>query len=301
MKFHIARLSFVPSVQKTLVGPKFEGTPIELAEKLLVEHTRYTSKNREGFTSTSLIFAGFISGTDGRLLSAKLGKAKEVKLLDYDDDKPDFLDTERTSYPYVYLLWDRDEQVILVQKNTSVFQDYEVVLNSIEDHLNNLLAEYELRVFVEPLTEKADFWRTIQMLKYIYEVTFELHMPNFLGETQKHLKEALETFREEYNATGVSTRISNPDGRLNIPESDPQTNTDLEWITKGGGSWSINGKKEGKRTKSTITSTRSQNIKTEETSIELENYTAEEVIAILSVFKPEYSVKNAQGKDDEDK
>lgn len=297
MKFHIARLSFVPSVQKILVAPKFEGTPIELAEKLLVEHTRYTSKNREGFTSTSLIFAGFISGTDGRLLSAKLGKAKEVKLLDYDDDKPDFLDTERTSYPYVYLLWDRDEQVILVQKNTSVFQDYEAVLNSIEDHLNNLLAEYELRVFVEPLTEKADFWRTIQMLKYIYEVTFELHMPNFLGKTQKHLKEALETFSEEYNATGVSTRISNPDGRLNIQESDPQTNTDLEWITKGGGSWSINGKKEGKRTK--ITST--QNIKTEETSIELENYTAEEVIAILSVFKPRYSVKNVQGKDDEDK
>lgn len=301
MKFHIARLSFVPSVQKVLVGPKFEGTPIELAEKLLVEHTQYTSKNKEGFTSTSLIFAGFISGTDGRLLSAKLGKAKEVKLLDYDDDKKDFLDTERTSYPYVYLLWDRDEQVILIQKNTSVFQDYEAVLNSIEDHLNNLLAEYELRVFVEPLTEKADFWRTIQMLKYIYEVTFELHMPNFLGETQKHLKEALETFREEYNATGVSTRISNPDGRLNILESDPQTNTDLEWITKGGGSWSINGKKEGEKKKTKITSTISRNIKTEETSIELENYTVEEVIAILSFFKPEYSVKNVQGKDDEDK
>jgi len=299
MKVHIARLSLVPSAQKTLVEPRFEGTRIELAERLLVEHTRYIPKKKQGFIS--LIFGGFIFETDGRLLSAKLGKAKEMKLLDYDDDKKDFLDMEYTSYPYVYLLWDRDEQVMLIERDTSVFRNYETVLNSIEDHLNNLLAEYELRVFIEPLTEKADFWRTIQMFKYIYEVTFELHMPNFLGKTQGHLKEILKMFEEEYNATGVSTRISNPDGRLDIPEYDPQTNTNLEWITKGGGSWSISGKKEGRKIRTKITSTKSQNIKTEETSIEFENYNAGEVIAILSVLRPNYSERSVQGEDDENK
>jgi len=41
MKFHIARLSFVPSVQKALVEPKFEGTPIELARKIFSIRSAY--------------------------------------------------------------------------------------------------------------------------------------------------------------------------------------------------------------------------------------------------------------------
>ena len=38
MKFHIALLSFVPSVQKTLLKPEFKGTHIELAENLLKDN-----------------------------------------------------------------------------------------------------------------------------------------------------------------------------------------------------------------------------------------------------------------------
>lgn len=308
MKVHIARLSFISPSQKTLSNSKFEGTSIELAEKLLVDHPSYSPKKKRGFVS--LIFGGFIIGTDGRLLSAKLGKAKEVKLPDYDKDKIDFLDKKGMLYPHVYLFWDRDEQVILIERDTSVFQNYETVLKSIEDHLNGLLAEYELRVFIEPLTEKTDFWNAIRTYEYLYGVNFELHMPNFFGETQKAIKEVLEMHKRDYNATGVSTQISNPDGGLDIPEDDPQINTNLEWITKGGGSWAIRGKKAEGKKKVKLTSTRSQNIKVEET-IEIENYTAEEVLSILSVIRPkysvkstlteEYSIKSTQGEEDENK
>jgi hypothetical protein len=308
MKVHIARLSFISPSQKKLFKPKFEGTPIELAEKLLVDNPRYSPKKKRGFVG--LILGGFRFGTDGRLLSAKLGKAKEVKLPDYDKDKIDFLDKKGTLYPHVYLFWDREEQVILIERDTSVFWNYETVLKSIEDYLNTLLAEYELRVFVEPLTEKTDFWKAIRTYKYLYGVNFELHMPNFFGKTQQAIREILEMHKDRYNATGVLTQISNPDGGLEIPEDDPQINTNLEWITKGGGSWSIRGKKAEGKKKVKITSTRSQNIKVEET-IEIENYTAEEVVSILSVVRPkysvkstlteEYSVKSTQGEDDENK
>ena len=296
MKVHIARMSFISSAQKTLFKPEFEGTPVELAEKLLVDNTQYIPKKKRGFVG--LIFGGFIFDTDRRLLSAKLGKTKEIIIPKYDDDKKDFLDKKDTSYPHVYFLWDRDEQAILLEKNTSVFQNYETVLRSIEDHFNNQLAKHELRVFIEPLTEKTDFWRAIETYKYLYEVTFKLHMPNLFGETQKDMKNILEIFRDRYNATGVSDQISNPDGRLNIPDDDSQVNTNLEWITKGGGSWSIRGKKVDAKRKVKITSTRSQNIKVEET-VEIENYDVEEVKYILSILKPKYSEKITQGEDDE--
>jgi hypothetical protein len=177
MQFHIARLSFVSSVQKILFKPEFKGEPIELAEKLLAENPLY-SKRTKGFVS--LLFGGFIFGDDGRLLSAKVGISKDVRWPDYDVKKIDFLDTRRTQYPHVYLLWDRDEQIILIERNTAVFRNYERVVKSIEDHLNKLLVPYELRVFVKPLTDKADFWRAIQKYRYLYTVNFELHMPNFL-------------------------------------------------------------------------------------------------------------------------
>lgn len=290
MKFHIARLSFVSSTQKTLVKPEFEGPPIELAEKLLKNNAQYIPrKGAKGLIS--LYFGDFIFGENERLLSAKLGKSRDVILSKYDVGKKKFRDEKDKTYPYIYFLWDRDEQAILIERNMSVFWNYEVVLKSIEDHLNNLMRIYELRVFVEPLTEKLDFWKAIKSYKYLYDVDFKLHMPNFLGNTQRTIKEALEIYKKEYNATGVSTQISNEDGRLKILENDQQVNTNLEWITKGGGAWSIRGKKAEGKKKVKITSTKSQNIKSEETSIELENYNAEEVIAILSFLRPKYSVK----------
>lgn len=57
MKFHIAMLSFVSSAQKILQKPEFEGPPIELAEKLLMENVKYTPK-KSGFIG--LYFGDFI-------------------------------------------------------------------------------------------------------------------------------------------------------------------------------------------------------------------------------------------------
>jgi len=295
MKFHIARLSFVSSAQKILQKPEFEGTPIELAEKLLVENEWYTPK-KSGFVG--LYLGDFIFDPDRKLLAARLAKlkAKEVKITKIDEHKKGFRDRIDESYPYVYLLWDRDEQAILVEKDMSIFPDYEVLFRSIENHLNNLLKRYELRVSVTPLTEKMDFWRFIHAYRYLYEANFKLYMPNFFGNTQKELKELLDAVKEDYNATEFSNQISNTDGRLNIQENDPKTNAALEWIMKGGGVWSIKGKKkEGKR-KVKITSTK--NAKTVDTSVEIENYTADEMATIVSSLKREYSIKNGREEND---
>ena len=290
MKFHVARLSFVSSAQRTLQKPEFEGNPIELTEKLLEENPNHAPKKR-GFIG--LYFGDFIFDTGRKLLAARLGKFKEVKITEYDERKKVFHDRKDASFPYVYLLWDKDEQAILVERDTSVFPNYEVLFRSIENHLNNLLKTYELRVSVTPLTERMDFWRSLreyaQGRGYLYEANFKLYMPNFFGNTQQNLKEILNAVKEDYNATEFSNQISNTDGRLNIQENDQKIDAALEWIMKGGGKWSIKGKKEEGKRKVTINSTK--NAKTVETSVEIENYTPEGVAKIISSLKPEYSIK----------
>ena len=56
--------------------------------------------------------------------------------------------------------------------------------------------------------------------------------------------------------------------------------------------WSIKGKKEEGKRKVKITSTK--NAKTVDTSVEIENYTADEMATIVSSLKREYSIKNGR-------
>lgn len=292
MKFYVARMSFIPSKYQPLFKEDFEGKPIELAEQLLVSNPEYIPEKKRGFVS--LYFGDFKFDSDGKLLAARLGKAKKVKLPKYDKLRKGFLEEKDTSYPYVYMLWDREEQVILIEKKSTVFPKYENVFRSIEGHLSRLLRKYGLSVSIAPITEKRDFWRHVESYTYIYEVYFKLYMPNLFGNTQKDLKEFLKSIKEAYNATDISTQLSNQDGLLKLSENDPEINRNLEWIEKGGGEWSITVKSDERSKKVVIRST--QNAKTVDTSIEIVNYSAEEVIAILNSLKENYSIKDRAGE-----
>lgn len=283
----MARLSFFPSIQQPLFKKRFEGSPIELAEQLLVSNPQYVPERKRGFVW--LYFGGFIF-SDDKLLAVKLGKSKEIKIPKYDQQTKDFLEETDTSYPFVYMLWDRDEQVILLEKKTTVFPIYENVFRSIEDHLNRLLISYGLSVSIAPIVEKRNFWKYIKTYKFIYDINFKLYVPNFFGYTQKDLKEFLESYKDKYNAMEISAQISNKNGFLRVSENDPEINKNLEWIEKGGGEWHITAKQTEHSKKVKIKSI--QNAKTVTTEIEIENYTMEEVKNIIESLREEYSTKD---------
>lgn len=290
MKFYVARISFLPSAQRRLIKHETDMPPIELLAKLLIDNVEYVPKNRT--YGIDLLFGNFIPPEpDDQLLAFKLGRhrAIEVSKYDYDYDKKEFLEISDTTQPNVLVLWDSDQQVILVERNTRVFREHETVLRSIEYHFNNLLSTYELIVNVMPLTEEMEFWNFINKYTSIYRINFQLIAPNFFGNTQKSVKEILNVVTDEYNATELSTQIANPMGDLKVSDSDTKINTFLNWIKEGGGRWLINAMgKSGKK----VTIKSSQNAKLIESSIELENYTAEEALSILESVKKEYQISD---------
>ena len=272
MKFYVALLSFVSSTQKKLSKKDFDGSAIELAEKLLIENHKYIpEKSRE----PQLCFGNFVIGDNKELLAGEIGRPSKVKLPDYKDGK--FQDEEHKAYPHVHFLWDRKHQLILLEVNTSIFSNYESVIQHIEKHFNNLLDDYEYTVYLGPMTEKANFWDMVGSFERLYEVTFVMHMPNFLGRTQEDMKDMLNYYRDAYNTTNLTTKLSNNNGKLRIPKNDKTLNQILEWITKGAGLWKLKGIKWGKNTKMTISSKKDEYMKSLETSIVFENYTPEEV------------------------
>jgi hypothetical protein len=151
-------------------------------------------------------------------------------------------------------LIDREEQVFIIEKNSSVFSNYNSLFNSIEDHLNSLLHEYDLSVSIAPITSTINFWKRISEYDYIYTVNFELFMPNLFGNTNKSAKNILSDVKEKHNADKLSEQISNEEGALNLSESDDGINNWLDWIGKGGGKWFIRCKKGTSKRKNKITS-----------------------------------------------
>ena len=292
MKFYVARISFLPSAQKRLIKHEIDMPPIELLAKLLVDNVEYIPKNKN--CGIDLLLGNFIPPEpDNHLLAFKLGRRRAIKVskYDYDYNKKEFSETSDTTQPNVLVLWDSDQQVILVERNTSVFKDYETVFKSIGYHFNNLVYTYELIINVIPLTEEMEFWKFIDMYEYIYRINFQLIAPNFFGNTQKSVKEMLDAVTDEYSATELSTQIANPMGDLKVSDSDTKIISFLNWIKEGGGRWSINAMRKGGK-KVTIKS--SQNAKLVESSIDIENYTAEDAIAILESVKKEYQISDDQ-------
>jgi len=290
MKFYVARISFLPSAQRKLVKHETDMPPIELLAKLLVDNVEYVPKNRN--YGIDLLFGNFIPPEpDDQLLAFKLGRhrAIEVSKYDYDYNRKEFLEISDTTQPNVLVLWDSSQQVILVERNTSVFHKYETVFKSIEYHFNNLVGSYELIVSVIPLTEEMEFWKFINMYGDIYRINFQLIAPNFFGNTQKSVKDILDAVKEEYNAPELSTQIANPMGGIKVSDSDTKIISFLNWIKEGGGRWLIDVM--GKRGKK-VTIKSSQNAKLVESLIDIENYTAEEAIAILESVKKEYQISD---------
>ena len=244
-------MSFIPIKQKKLFKPEFEGTAIELIERLLVENPQYSvGERKKGFTN--LYFGDFAYDKDNRMILLKLGKQKEWKRSDYREAK--FIDEIKEDYPHVLLLWDRNEQTILIERNTAIFPNYLTVFKSIENHFNNLLEKFELEVYIVPIPKKGDFWKIIKEYQLIYEISFELYQPNLFGETEKSVKEILECFNEEYNATSVTITIANPRGNLKVADINQRIIDDINWVDKGGGTWKLKCRKSQTAKKETITS-----------------------------------------------
>jgi hypothetical protein len=236
-------LSFNELKQKKISIKPFEGTKMNLVEKLLQDHFEYDKKSSRGYVDFHL--GNFITKNEGdkNFHFATLGKYKPVEIKKFNKDEKEHYKESSISSPWVSFLIDRKEQVFIIEKNSSVFSKYEPLFNSIEDHLNNLLQEYDISVSIAPVSSPSNFWTYISEYDYVYSVNFELFMPNLFGNTDGAAKEFLSDAKEKYNADSVSEQISNKDGALDLDPKDKGINKWLNWIGKGGGKWNIGCKK----------------------------------------------------------
>lgn len=274
------------TIQKDITH--FENAMVVAAKKL-----HLTSPTPSVHKKTSYTLKLSIKPSDG-VMAGVISKQQKIK----GHDK-DFREYDVDNYPPIVWIWDREEQVLLVEKKTSVFKDAHQVAKAFEDLANNdYLAQLGLRIFIEPCLEMDDFWSEYQRLPFIDKVSFTLITPNIFGSSKQALTDDLRKLEEDTNANAVTTTFENKDGNLKL-KSSHWASVLVDWVKDGGGSWLIKGRKTLK-SKSTIVSSNQTAkivlIEGEISEIELDGYSANDVKEIIALHQNRYTFKNENFK-----
>lgn len=261
----------------------------EKAIEITAQKLHLTSTTPSVHKKTSYTLKLSLKPTDG-VMAGVISRQQKIK----GHDK-DFREFDVDNYPPIVWIWDREEQVLLVEKKTTVFKDPQQVAKAFEDLSNNdFLAQLGLRVFIEPCLEIEDFWSEYQSMQFIDRVSFTLVMPNIFGKTKQALSDDLRKIEKDTNANAVTTTFENRDGNLKL-KSSHWASVLVDWVKDGGGSWLIKGRKTINSKSTTVTSNQTAKIvliEGEISEIELNGYSSNDIKEIITLHKERYTFKN---------
>lgn len=196
-----------------------------------------------------------VSEKDGYIIG-RLGKRASIKRNSPPDQK--FEETYEENWPNCFVVFNTNTnhgtgQKIAFELKTSVFPSPFEQLKHLADELNSSLFSSGYAIAINPVTEEKEFWKLVDdNREKIEKLTFTFNSPNLFG-IENSLTEDLKSLQKQYSSTKVSLELENPDGKLNIPKND-LTNQSIEYITKGGGQYTLRfkGKKIVLRSKDNI-------------------------------------------------
>ncbi|HHS3346833.1 TPA: hypothetical protein ACTGGT_003626, partial [Vibrio cholerae] len=195
MNFYALRVSLVAAEPQLFIHQNMS-KDIYAFENALSYAVNNPPENESGEILYSIKI--LIEGKDSGVMGGMVAKAKSINGHDLE-----FNEYSVDDYPPMVWLWDREQQVILLEKKTSVFSTPTAACKAFMSISNNIeLAEIGLRVDIEPVLneENQNFWEEYDKFDYVEAVTFELIPPNLFGNTEKEMKKALLDTAEGTNA-----------------------------------------------------------------------------------------------------
>jgi hypothetical protein len=215
---------------------------IENKNQLVIDFFNRTQSQKATFTVNNrknIIY--FSSKIGDNIYLFKL--AKETHRTLYQEGETDITNSEELDYPFVYFIVDYHKQIVLIQKNTSVFKKVDTIKTRIENLLNEQVFEFDYGVFFEEITDENAFWEYINESSSIYELKLKLNSPNLFGgliESEEFLKKLNVLF----NNTSTDIKFKNEKGKLKIFKENIEGF--IKYITGGGGEWELNSVFKGK-------------------------------------------------------
>jgi hypothetical protein len=248
-KFKLYRYTMTPIIEQPSLLPNAK-TKHELIQELFLKVNQNVSQSEENRT---LVYSRIYNTKNNRFIVSKVAKQKNIKT--HGSPENNFREEDIPDWPNSYLIINTDDhpkngQLIAFEQNSQYFPDPLVALKNIKDKFNKSLNMSGWKVEIEPLTQKKSFWEYVEKNKgSVQKLTFNFNSPNLFG-GKTALEEEMRVLREDSLATNLEVTLSNPSGTIDIKKSGLLKKfyaESMEYIRKGGGSWST--QNTGKRSK----------------------------------------------------
>ncbi len=230
-----------------------------------------------------------IKGHDEGVMAGIVAKAKSLHGHDSE-----FIEFIVDDFPPMVWIWDRQQQVILVEKKTSVLPTATAACKAFGTITNNIqLSRLGLRADIEPVLNNTEnsFWEEYDKFEFVQSVLFELTPPNLFGETEKEMKKALNNTAQSTNANKITTKFENTDSKLNL-KSEGLIGNMVNWCRKGGGNWLLKGRLAGREQRmGHVKSEKTAKIVVMEggiTEVTLENYNVDDIVQVIDLYRQQY-------------
>ena len=151
--------------------------------------------------------------------------------------------------PFVYLIFDIERQLLLLEVNTSVFKNVMQGQNKIQKWFEQAFFQYGFEIIFEEIIDENTFWKYVEDGSAIYDGTITLNSPNlFTGFIE--IGNALKKIRAVYNNTQTTLSVSNKNAPLTgIQKENEELSAAVKYASAGGGEWALTKRtRSGKRT-----------------------------------------------------
>lgn len=138
---------------------------------------------------------------------------------------------------YVYLIVDTKNQIILLERNTSVFSSIENCIGVFAEFLRENMIQYDYIANVYPLVSKRKFWNYVETAEEIYELSLVMNAPNMAWFGHEDTRDILKEIKETTNNEEFDITFKNKEGKLKVAKN--ALGGWIEYIREVGGKYSL--------------------------------------------------------------
>lgn len=225
-----------------------EVTKEELVKRILSD----LEENKKTVWSNSLkkyIFAGVEKYKDDLFF---LKFARESNNTIYVEDTTDITKTKILEARYIYLIINTKYQIVMIEQNRSIFQNFKTVTNLLAKYFNENLTKNSFHLNIYPLATKYTFWHQVENADSIFQLTLKLNAPNMAFFANRNTQRILKIIKEETNNEELSVALKNSNGKLEVNRNG--VGSWIDYIREVGGKYLMKYKDENEDEMKSISS-----------------------------------------------
>lgn len=288
--FYAFRYLVTPISEQVTIIQELSKSKEELMREIVLNlatdiKTEWTKRNKR------YLFYGFQSKNN--IYIVKYARETDEKIYVEGDDDIEIQGIKEAKY--VYVIIDTQHQIVLLERNVSVFQSIDQAVNTLADFFRSQMKKYDYVVNIYPLVSKKKFWNYVDTADGIYELSLVMNAPNMAFFGNEDTREILQQIKETTNNEEFDISLKNKEGKLKIVRN--ALGGWIDYVREVGGKYLLKFSKNGViETKTSETDTAKVYLERKRT----EKYTDEEMKSIEEKMKSMHKLEDRDGEEEED-